>query len=412
MKRLEGPRDPEDRSLAQPEPAATSIVGRITPTRNWGRQRLDVPTPLTTVDCAEARIMASAKLGTKVLNDSAPRGAPPPQSLGQAVRLGSCELFFKLATGGMSTVYLAVHHGAHGFEKLVAVKRPLPRLSLNPDYVAMLVDEAAVSSTACHPCVREVFDLGVAKDGTPYLVMEFLAGEPLSRVCAAIYDRADLTQSLRHHRVVARIFAKYCHGIHAVHELSDRRTPLDVVHRDLSPQNLFALHDGTVRITDFGIMRARVRRQRPSGETVLKGKVAYMAPEYVERRPYDRRSDLWTLGVVLWELLTGLRLFRRENDADTFRAVLYEAIPPASALNANVDPRLDEIIGKALTRNVHERYASAHQMAQNLEAYLACNGGPVGSSDVSGWLRGILPDSLPMLTSIVESTRGHRVRPI
>jgi serine/threonine-protein kinase len=276
----------------------------------------------------------------------------------------------------------------------------------------MLVDEASVSSNACHPCIREVFDLGVGEDGTPYLVMEFLAGEPLSRVCAAIRDRADILQKTRHHRVVARIIASCCQGIHAVHELTDRRAPLDVVHRDLTPQNLFALHDGTVRVTDFGIMRARVRRQRPSGETVLKGKAAYMSPEYLERRPYDRRSDVWTLGVVLWELLTGQRLFRRETEGDTFSAVLCQPIAPASTFASNVDARLDEIIARALSRDVEERYASAHDMAQKLEAYLACNGGAVGAPDVGAWLRNILPDSLPMLTSIVESTRNRAERPM
>jgi eukaryotic-like serine/threonine-protein kinase len=323
---------------------------------------------------------------------------------GQTLRLGSCELCFELASGGMATVYLGVHRGAQGFEKLVAVKRPLPRLCADPDYVDMLADEASVSSDANHPCVRNVFDLGVAADGSPYLVMEFLVGEPLSSVSHAMAEQPELVQTARHHRIVSRIIAGCCQGMHAVHELTDRSVPREVVHRDLTPHNLFALHDGTVRVTDFGIMRARVRRQRETGQTVLKGKVAYMSPEYLGCKPYDRRSDVWALGVVLWELLTGRRLFRMKREADTFAAVLNAPIPRPSTLCANVDRRLDNIIDKALARNVDQRYQTAHDMAQDLEAYLAHSGG-AGAPEVGAWLRQLLPSSLPKLAALVDATR-------
>jgi eukaryotic-like serine/threonine-protein kinase len=372
--------------------------------------RLSVPTPMTVLECTEARRASSLARIRLSAEQKARNATPVPHQNGKPARLGSCELHYELATGGMATVYLGIHHGAHGFEKLVAVKRLRPRFALDPDYVAMLVDEASVSSCGRHPCIREVFDLGVAQDGTPYLVMEFLTGEPLSRVCLAIDERREVLETLRHHRVVARIIASYCQGIHAAHELSDREAPLDLVHRDLTPQNLFALHDGTVRITDFGIMRARVRRQRPSGETMLKGKASYMSPEYLKRKPYDRRSDVWTLGVVFWELLTGLRLFRKDRDDDTFTAVLCEPVPPPSAFTSNVDRHLDDIVAKALARNVEERFANAHAMAESLETYLARSGGTVLASDVGGWLRGILPASLPTLTAIVEATRGRDLR--
>jgi eukaryotic-like serine/threonine-protein kinase len=338
--------------------------------------------------------------------DERPRRMPSSPSRAGAVRVGSCELCFELGTGGMATVYLGIHRGAQGFEKVVAVKRLLPGLCADPHYVAMLADEAWVSSNANHPCIRDVFDLGTAEDGSPYLVMEFLAGEPLSEVCAGMRDQQDILQTTRHPRIVSRIIASCCQGIHAAHELSDRQTPLDVVHRDLTPQNLFALHDGTVRVTDFGIMRARVRRQRPSGQCTLKGKAAYMSPEYLARKPYDRRSDVWTLGVVLWELLTGLRLFRKKSEVDTFAAVQSEPVPPPSTFAYSVDRRLDRIVAKAMARNVDERYATAQEMAQNLEAYLACGGIPVQPSDVGGWLREILPHSRPTLTALVEATRS------
>ncbi len=321
------------------------------------------------------------------------------------MRVGSCELCFELGTGGMATVYLGIHRGAQGFEKVVAVKRLLPGLAADPYYVAMLADEAWVASNANHPCIRDVFDLGTANDGSPYLVMEFLAGEPLSEVCAGMQDQQHVLYTERHHRVVSRIIASCCQGIHAAHELSDRQAPLDVVHRDLTPQNLFALHDGTVRVTDFGIMRARVRRQRPSGEHMLKGKAAYMSPEYLARKPYDRRSDVWTLGVVLWELLTGLRLFRKKSEADTFMAVQRQPVPPPSTFARSVDRRLDYIVAKAMARNVNERYVTAQEMALDLEAHLADGGSAVQPSEVGEWLRDILPESRPTLMALVEATR-------
>jgi eukaryotic-like serine/threonine-protein kinase len=361
--------------------------------------------PPTALEREGARTSASNAVA-EASDDPTQRAILPP-SRGSAVWVGSCELCCELGTGGMATVYLGIHRGAQGFEKVVAVKRLLPSLCADPHYIAMLADEAWVSSNANHPCIRDVFDLGMADDGMPYLVMEFLAGEPLSQVYAGMRDRPDLLWTTRHHRVVSRIIASCCQGIHAAHELSDRQMPLDVVHRDLTPHNLFVLHDGSVRVTDFGIMRARVRRQRPSGENALKGKAAYMSPEYLARKPYDRRSDVWTLGVVLWELLTGLRLFRKKSEAATFAAIQCEAVPPPSAFTPGVDRRLDDIVAKAMARNVDERYVTAHEMAQNIEAYLARGGGAVEPSDVSAWLREILPGSRPALTALVEATRSR-----
>ncbi len=137
---------------------------------------------------------------------------------------------------------------------------------------------------------------------------------------------------------------------------------------------------------------------------MLKGKAAYMSPEYFGSKPYNRRSDVWALGVVLWELLTGCRLFGKKRETDTFSAVLSAPIPRPSTLCGNVDRRLDDIIGKALARNVDQRYQTAHDMAQDLEAYLAHSGG-AGAADVGAWLRELLPHSLPKLTALVEATR-------
>jgi serine/threonine protein kinase len=355
--------------------------------------RSELPTILERGEAPEGSSYGGARAAAPAV-----RRTPSAPPVGESVRVGSCDLYFELATGGMATVFIGIHHGAHGFEKVVAVKRLLP---------AMSADEASISSFTGHACIRDVFDLGMAADGTPYLVMEFLVGEPLSRVCGGLRRRPDLLRTPRHRRVASRILAGYCRGIHAAHELSDQDAPLEVVHRDLTPENLFALHDGTVRVTDFGIMRARVRRQRPSAESALKGKTGYMSPEYLERKPYDRRSDVWSLGVVLWELLTGQRLFRKSREADTMLAILHEPIPAPSSLAGNVDRRLDDIVAHAVTRCVEERYATAAEMARELEAYLASTEG-VGPTDVGGWLHEVLPDSLTTLTALVDATLCRR----
>src|SRR5262249_27760194 len=158
---------------------------------------------------------------------------------------------------------------------------------------AMLLDEASISKRACHASVRAVHYCDTTEDGTPYLVMEFLMGEPLSRVFRSISARAPEAFPRRHQRVVAYVIASLCEGLHAVHEASGEGGALSVVHRDVTPSNLFALHDGSVRVTDFGIARARVRHQATTGN-VLKGKLPYMSPEYLGMRPYDRRSDVWS----------------------------------------------------------------------------------------------------------------------
>jgi len=147
-----------------------------------------------------------------------------------------------------------------------------------------------------------------------------------------------------------------------------------------------------------------VRRQHPSGEIALKGQTAYMSPEYLEHRPYDRRSDVWTLGVVLWELLTGRRLFRKPSEAETLLAIVQEPIPAPSAFVSGIDRKLDDIVARAVSRSVDARYATADEMGRDLAAHGA-GAGSASPPDVGRWLREILPDSLPTLTALVDATR-------
>lgn len=359
--------------------------------------RKDLPAPQARAAAAQASAPNLAS------SDSLP-------AVGAIERLGNTDLCSEIATGGMATIYLGVQRGAEGFEKMVAVKKLLPSLAGNADFIAMLVDEARISARARHPYVRDVFQVSMAPDGAPYLVMEFLVGEPLSKIARALAGRRDQARPETELSIIARVMAHMCEGLHAVHELSEGTASLGIVHRDITPQNLFVLHDGTVRITDFGVAQGRGRRQQTRGRT-LKGKLSYMSPEYLSHRPYDRRSDVWALGVVLWEVLTGQRLFRRGSDAATVAAILDEGIPAPSTVRGDVDRRLDDIVLTALRRDPDRRYATALELGAELEKYVAHRRQMVASRDVGRWLSELLPQSLPTLNALMDSARRVKAGP-
>lgn len=212
--------------------------------------------------------------------------------------------------------------------------------------------------------------------------------------------------------MVVRIVADLCAGLHAIHQVEDGNGELlDVVHRDISPHNLFVLHDGSTRVADLGIAHARGRRQQTSGRR-LKGKLAYMAPEYLAQQECDLRADVWSMGVVLWELLSGKRLFRRANEALTVQAVLSDAILPPSTYDRSIDPGLDRIVGKALQREAEKRHSSALELEHELESYLAKTAQPLMRSEVASWLGKLLPDSRQELRELVRAAKISPLQPL
>jgi len=244
------------------------------------------------------------------------------------------------------------------------------------------------------------------------MAMEFLDGEPLSAVYDVLVTDNSLPRPVRHADVVARIVADLCAGLHAIHQIEDGNGELlDVVHRDVSPHNLFVLHDGSTRVADLGIAHAKGRRQQTAGRR-LKGKLAYMAPEYLAQQECDLRADVWSVGVVLWELLSGKRLFRRSNEALTVQAVLEEPIALPSTHDRSIDPALDRIVGKALQRDASKRHSSALELEHELESYLARNGQPVMRSEVASWLGKLLPESRPELRALVHAAKTSPLTPL
>lgn len=335
--------------------------------------------------------------------------AIPVASSGMA---GPYHLALEIASGGMATVYLAVH-GLEGFQNTVAVKRIHPHLAKDKSFVDMFADEAHIAARINHPYVCRVFDFGKTGDSY-YIAMEFLRGEPLSRVFKTLTP--ERIASPRHPTIIARIIANLAEGLHAAHTLKDTQgVGLDVVHRDVTPQNLFVLCDGTVRVTDFGIARARVRSHQTEGGRI-KGKLSYMSPEQLNQQAVDCRSDIWGLGVVAWELLTGRRLFRAASEGETVLSVLSRPIPPPSRFAGGVPRQLDAIVLRALSRDVETRYSSARELVRALEAFLAASGDTVPTMDIADWVEDLFPgagsrsDGLVRLAHAVippERRSGH-----
>lgn len=296
-------------------------------------------------------------------------------------KLGRHRLERRLAQGGMATVYLAKQEGPGGFDRAVAIKVVHAHLAREQRFSTMFLDEAQLTGKLHHPNICGVIEFG-EQDGLLYLVMEYLHGETLSAVVRRGWrDGGALPPPL-----VARIVCDAARGLHAAHELRDEQgQPLELVHRDVSPQNVMVLYDGHTKLTDFGIARARGRlTHTATGE--VKGKISFMSPEQLQSGLVDRRTDVWALGVVTWEALTGRRLFRGDNEGATALNVVNAAIPPPSSVVSDIPPALDRVVTRALSRDLSTRTSSAAELADELEAYLYGRGRPLGATEVAAWM--------------------------
>jgi serine/threonine-protein kinase len=319
-------------------------------------------------------------------------------------KIGRYQLCFELASGGMASVYLARTEGAPGFEKLVALKRIHPHLADEKDYVEMFLDEARIASRITHANVCSVFDFGEA-DGEYFIAMEYLVGEPLSRVHRRVVANAEQRSSPLLAARMARVIAQACEGLHAAHELQDADgESLHVVHRDVSAENLFVTYDGATQVVDFGIAHARQRVHHTEAGQV-KGTFPYMAPEQMTAAVVDRRVDVWALGAVLWELLTLRRLFLRDTDVNTMYAVLSGEIRPPSAYRSEVPAELDEIVLKALQRSPDERWQSAREMGKALRRFLANQEELVGPAEIADWMEELFPNGESRKRQLMEIAR-------
>lgn len=286
-------------------------------------------------------------------------------------------LLEQIAAGGMGTVHVGRVLGAQGFARTVAIKRLHPQFAADPEFSAMLLDEARIAGCIRHPNVVPTLDV-VQADGELFMVMEYVLGESLARLLVEA-RRASLRPSPP---ISVAILVGSLAGLHAAHEaVSEEGLPLEIVHRDVSPQNILVGRDGVPRIVDFGIARATVRAQ-VTREGQIKGKLRYMAPEQLRGRGgVDRRVDVYAAGVVLWEVLTGAKLFRGESDGEVFANVLEGVVEPPSQY-ADVSPALDAVVLRALARAPEARFPTAIAMAMELQAALS----PASSAQVGFWV--------------------------
>ncbi len=313
-------------------------------------------------------------------------------------RIGPYTICMELASGGMATVFLAREDLVGGGSRLVALKVIHHHLLERHGFLEMFADEAHITSRLRHHNVCEVLAAD-ASDDTCYLAMEYLMGEPLS----AIYRRtARRVPDLRKHAaLVVRVAVDACQGLHAAHELcSPDGRPLNVVHRDVSPENLFVTYAGVTKVVDFGLASAKHQTHRTS-TGVLKGKFAYISPEALRGERPDRRADVWSLGVVVWELLTGRRLFSRGSDLQTLSAVAEAEIAPPSSLRPGLPQELDTPLLRALQRQPMQRQASAQRFAEELLA--ACpEAEQLGELQVFEWMVGMFAQERRWKLQVVE----------
>ena len=267
-----------------------------------------------------------------------------------------------LATGGMAEIHLALTRGIEGFEKLVVVKRVLPHMARDEDFVRMFLDEARIAATLHHPNIVQVYDIG-RDDQSHFFTMEFVHGADLSNTLRRATE-ARRPPTLDH---ALSIVLALCAGLHYAHEkegLDGKR--LGLVHRDVSPQNVLISFDGAVKLTDFGIAKA-AERPGATRDGALKGKLSYMSPEQARSRPLDRRSDVFALSILLWELTTFRRLFRAASDFETLELVTGSDAPAPSRFRPEYPPELEQIVMKGLQRDPDRRYQSAEEMQLDLE---------------------------------------------
>jgi eukaryotic-like serine/threonine-protein kinase len=319
-------------------------------------------------------------------------GKPPeaPDFRLVGLKLGPYRLGQEIASGGMAAVHLGCLEGSRGFERLVAIKRIHPHLAREREFVEMFLDEARIAARISHPFVASVTDFGEF-EGQPFITMELLLGEPLSRVLAEVTRQPSELAAPHYRLVVTRLIADLCEGLHAAHEVGDERgVSLNVIHRDVSPTNLLVLYDGTPKVLDFGIARARNRLHQTLPGS-FKGKLGYVAPEVLLSQPYDRRSDIWSMGVVLWEMLTGARLFSGESEVERLVSVTRGRIAPPSECQPTIPPELEKVTMRALERDPDDRYATARAMARDLERFLGQRGNSVPHADVADWMSALFP---------------------
>jgi serine/threonine-protein kinase len=303
--------------------------------------------------------------------------------------IGRYEFLVPIAKGGMAAVWAARLKGTRGFAKTVAIKTMLPTLSDDPLFEQMFLDEAQLAAQIHHPNVVEIMDLG-EQDDILYQVMEYVDGESLATVLRTTSKKKERLPL----EIAVRIVMDACRGLHAAHELKNvDGTLLGLVHRDISPQNIMITYDGVVKLVDFGVAKAAGRTTSETTAGQIKGKAPYMAPEQALGQRVDRRTDVFAMGIVLYQITTGKHPFRGENDIATLHNILHNELPSPRFVDAQFPRPLEAAINRALSRDVTKRFASAKDMADALSRVFPPTRRRADVADVGAFVQELLGET-------------------
>jgi serine/threonine-protein kinase len=323
--------------------------------------------------------------------------APPLESK-VVHELGKYTLVAELARGGMGIIHLAVAHGPGGFNKLLAVKELKPELAPDPNYVVMFLEEARLAARLTHPNIVQTNEVG-SEGHRHYMVMEFLDGRSLHRVVRRLADRGGLPLAA-HLRIVGESLL----GLHYAHELRDfDDQPLGIVHRDVSPLNVFVTFDGQTKVIDFGIAKA-VDSSLETQTGVLKGRVAYMAPEQAWGAKVDRRADIYSAGVMLWEAAAGRRLWAGMSDVEILTRLLREGAPRLRSACPDAPDDLEAICQRAMAKQPDDRYETAAELLEDLDAHLASRDDQMTMREIGALVTTAFAEERRRMNAAIEET--------
>jgi len=312
--------------------------------------------------------------------------------------IGRYALFAQIAAGGMAAVHLGRLLGQAGFSRTVAIKRLHPHLAQDPEFVSMLLDEARLAARIRHPNVVSTIDV-VALEGELLVVMDYVHGESLSRLLSKLRQRNATVPPA----IASAIISGVLYGLHSAHEAkSESGLPLQIIHRDVSPQNVMVGADGVARVVDFGVAKAAGRLQE-TREGQLKGKIRYMAPEQLKRGDVDRAADIYAASVVLWECLTGKRLFDDDNEWQIAHSIMEGASTPPSKLVDSVPKELDAIVMQGLSPDRGKRFKTAFDMAAALEEAVP----PATARQVAAWVDQVAADAIRARAEKLAEVEGQ-----
>jgi serine/threonine protein kinase len=317
--------------------------------------------------------------------------------LNKPTPFGKYYLLERINVGGMAEVFKAKTVGVEGFERIVALKRILPSIAEDEEFITMFIDEAKIAVQLQHANIAQIFDLGKVDDSY-FIALEYVNGRDLRGIFDDLKKRGQVMPMPQ----VCHLIMQLCEGLDYAHNKRDAQgRDLNLVHRDVSPQNVLIGYEGEVKLIDFGIAKAAGKASKTQAG-ILKGKFGYMSPEQVRGLPIDRRSDIFALGIVLYEMLTGERLFIGESDFSTLEKVRNVEIIPPSSFNSDIPEKLERIVLKALEKNVEDRYQNAIDLHDDLQMFMHSVGQFSSRKDLSAWMKRVFSEEMPQAADSAE----------